>query len=105
MVRCAPNNLLKAAKRDGFIKILPTVGVERFKTDQKKRRFYTFAEIETVCTAALTASKNGRQLGDYILFLASRSALRHVSRAPSRASPSAVIVLSKSESDRFTVDQ
>lgn len=66
---CALNNLLKAAKRDGFLKVLPTSGISRFKTEQKKRSLYRLDQIEKVCEKALTASKNGQQLADYIRFL------------------------------------
>lgn len=65
----ALNNLLKSAKRDGFLKTLPTAELKRFKTDQKSRRLYTLAEIEQVCEKGLEVSKNGRQVADYIRFL------------------------------------
>lgn len=67
---CALNNLLKAAKRDGYLTALPSRGVERFKTDHKKRRLYTLEEIDRVCAKALEVSKNGVQVADYIRFLA-----------------------------------
>lgn len=66
----ALNSLLKSAKRDGYLTTLPTLGVERFKTEQKKRRLYGFSEIQKVCEKALEVSKNGLQLADYIWFLA-----------------------------------
>jgi integrase len=66
---CALNNLLRAAKTDGFLKALPTRDIARFKTEQKQRRLFTRAEIERVCEEALGASKNGQQLADYIRFL------------------------------------
>ena len=58
----ALNSLLKSAKRDGYLTILPTLGVERFKTEQKQRRLYGFSEIQKVCEKALEVSKNGPQL-------------------------------------------
>jgi integrase len=67
---CALNNLLRAAKRDGFLKVLPTSEVERFDVDSKKRRLYSKVEIELVCAKAQEVSKNGVQLEDYIRFLA-----------------------------------
>ncbi len=66
----ALNNLLRAAKTDTYLKVLPTSEVKRFKAVSKQRRLYTLPEIERVCTKALEATKNGVQFADYIRFLA-----------------------------------
>ena len=63
-------HVLKAAKRDNYLKTLPTEDIAWQRTETKARRLYTLAEIESVCDAATTASKNGKQFGDYIRFLA-----------------------------------
>ena len=64
------NNLLKAAKRDAYLKVLPTAETKRFKAATKQRRLYSLQEIEKVCAAGLEQSKNGVQLVDYLRFLA-----------------------------------
>jgi len=66
---CAFNNLLKAARRDGYIKTLPTTGIARLKAEQVKRHLVTKVDIELICTKALLVSKNGVQFSDYLTFL------------------------------------
>lgn len=63
-------HVLKAAKRDGYLKALPSEDIAWQRTDQKARRLCTLAEIERVCDAGMTASKNGEQLANYLRFLA-----------------------------------
>ena len=63
-------HVLKAAKRDGYLKTLPTEDIPWLPTETKSRRLSTLAEIELICAAALTASKNGQQLADFLRFLA-----------------------------------
>ncbi len=63
-------HVLKAAKRDGFLKTLPSADIAWQRTDKKSRRLCTLAEIERICEAGMTATKNGQQLADYLRFLA-----------------------------------
>jgi integrase len=63
-------HVLKAAKRDGLIKAQPFEEVPWLPTETKERRTYNLTEIEKICSAALTATKNGRQFTDYLRFLA-----------------------------------
>jgi integrase len=62
-------HVLKAAKRDHLIKVLPVEDIEWQRTETKSRRLYTQAEIEAVIAAAHKVSKNGRQFADYLHFL------------------------------------
>jgi integrase len=63
-------NVLKSAKMDGFIKILPVEGIQWQRTEKKARRLYTREDIELFCKAALAESKNGAEFTDYIRLLA-----------------------------------
>ena len=63
-------HVLKAAKRDNYLKAMPTEDIAWQRTETKAPRLYTLADIESICDAALIASKNGQQFGDYIRFLA-----------------------------------
>jgi integrase len=81
-------HVLKAAKRDGYIKTLPSEDIAWQRTDQKKRRLYTLAEIDSICAAGFKrmfiegrlanideaneaqSLKNAQQLSDYLRFLA-----------------------------------
>lgn len=63
-------HVLKAAKRDGYLKTLPSEEIAWQRTDKKARRLHTLAEIERVCDAGMSATKNGQQLADYLRFLA-----------------------------------
>jgi integrase len=65
----ALTSLLKAAKRDNYLKALPTSEIKRFKADDKKRELYTLKQIELVCAKGSEVSKNGVQLADYIRLL------------------------------------
>ncbi len=65
----ALTSLLKAGKRDNYLKVLPTAEIKRFKADDEKRDLYTLKQIELVCAKGLKASKNGVQLADYIRLL------------------------------------
>lgn len=78
-------NVLKAAKRDNYVKTLPTEEIGWQKVEKKAHRLFTFAEIESICDAAakplyLTGGlalgsetgiplKNAVQFSDYIKFL------------------------------------
>ena len=63
-------HVLKAAKRDKLIKVLPVEDIPWQRTETKARRLYTQAEIEAVIAAAPEVSKNGEQFADYLHFLA-----------------------------------
>lgn len=63
-------HVLKAALRDGHIKPpLPFEGLDWQRVDQKSRQLCPANEVETLCEAALAASKNGQQFADYLRFL------------------------------------
>ena len=59
-------HVLKAAKRDGFLKTLPTEDIPWQRTETKARRLYTREDVDLFCQAALTATKNGAEFADYI---------------------------------------
>lgn len=63
-------HVLKAAKRDGYLKALPSEDIAWQRTDTKSRRLFSMADVESICQAGLTATKNGQQLADYLRFLA-----------------------------------
>jgi integrase len=63
-------HVLKAAKRDGYVKVLPSADITWQRTETKARRLHSLADIERVCDAGFKASKNGQQLADYLRFLA-----------------------------------
>lgn len=63
-------HVFKAAKRDGYVKTLPTDDILWQRTDKKARSLCTLADIERICEAGMTATKNGQQLSDYLRFLA-----------------------------------
>ncbi|MFZ0827266.1 MAG: site-specific integrase [Verrucomicrobiia bacterium] len=63
-------NVLKNAKIDGFIKILPVEGIPWQRSEKKARRLYTREDVDQFCQAALVASKNGVEFADYVRLLA-----------------------------------
>ncbi len=63
-------HVLKAAKRDGYLKAMPSEDIAWQRTDTKARSLCTLAEIERICDAGLTATKSGQQLADNLRFLA-----------------------------------
>jgi integrase len=67
-------HVLKAAKRDGHIKVLPVEDIPWQRTESKARRLYTRDEIEAVIKAGFKATKNGQQLADYLRFLTATGA-------------------------------
>jgi integrase len=73
----ALRHVMKRAKRDGFLKTLPTADIEWQKSDTKKRELVAPVELDTICETAKEASKNGRQLADYLRFLAYSGARRN----------------------------
>jgi integrase len=73
----ALRNVLKRAIDDQWIKVLPTENLRPLKWTPRKRNLVSQKEIETLCDAALTASKNGREFADYILLMAYSGARRN----------------------------
>jgi integrase len=63
-------HVLKAAKRDGYLKTLPTEDISWQRTEQKSRRLFTREDVDLFCQAALTATKNGAEFTDYFRLLA-----------------------------------
>jgi hypothetical protein len=79
-------HVLKAAKRDGYLKTLPSEDIAWQRTETKARRLHTLTEIESICDVAFKALydgghlakpgetgqplKNAQQLADYLRFLA-----------------------------------
>jgi integrase len=73
----ALRHVMKRAKRDGFLKHLPTDDLEWQKYDTKKRELVSPTELDTICEAAKKASKNGQQLSDYLRLMAYSGARRN----------------------------
>jgi integrase len=61
---------VKAAKRDGYLKTLPTADIDWQRTETKARRLHTLEDIKKVCAEGIKVSKNGQRFSDYLLFLA-----------------------------------
>ena len=47
-------HVLKAAKRDGYLKTLPTEDIAWQRTEQKSRRLFTREDVDVFCQAALS---------------------------------------------------
>lgn len=62
-------NVLKAAKVDGFINVLPVEGIGWEDVERRERPLYTREEISLFCEASKAASKNGQQFADYFRLL------------------------------------
>jgi integrase len=62
-------HVLKAAKRDGFLKTLPTEDIPWQRTETKARRLFALSDIDAICESGMKESKNGQEFGDYIRFL------------------------------------
>ena len=62
----ALRNVLKRAKEEGWIKTLPTDNLRPLKVDQRKRRLYSPAEMEQLCTVAATLPRSGTLLADLL---------------------------------------
>jgi integrase len=69
--------VLKRALEEGLIQRLPTEGLRPLKTTTPKRALVSSADLDALCKAALTASKNGQQLSDYIRLMAYCGARRN----------------------------
>ncbi len=63
-------HVLKTAKRDGYLKTLPTEDIAWQRTEHKSRRLFTREDVDLFCQAALTASKNSVEFTDYVRLLA-----------------------------------
>jgi integrase len=74
-------NVLKAAKVDGYITVLPVDGIDWMSTEKKARPLYTPEDIRNLCAAAfktrmndkaetVPVTKNAQQFVDYIRLLA-----------------------------------
>lgn len=68
--------LFEDAKADGYVQNLPTHDIRWLKVDTKKRQLVTPADLANLCEKALSVSKNGVQLRDYLLFMAYSGARR-----------------------------
>jgi integrase len=73
----ALRNILKRAIDDGWIKNLPTENLRPLQQTPPKRELVTQAEIDKLCAAGLTVSKNGQEFSDYILLMAYSGARRN----------------------------
>ncbi|MEY2410866.1 MAG: hypothetical protein QOF48_3536 [Verrucomicrobiota bacterium] len=73
----ALRNVLKAAMDDGWIKALPTQGMRPLKHTTVKRPLKSLADIDRLCEAAKSASKNGELFCDYIRLLTYTGARRN----------------------------
>ena len=62
----ALRNLLKRAKEEGLIKVLPTENLRPLKVNQRKRRLYTPEEMEKLYTAAAALPRSGQMLADIL---------------------------------------
>lgn len=70
-------NILKRAIDDGWINALPTENLRPLQQTPPKRELVALPEIEKVCKAGLTVSKNGREFADYVFLMAYSGARRN----------------------------
>jgi integrase len=63
-------NVLRRAIDDGWLKRLPTENLRPLKWTPRKRQLFSASQINAVCEAAASASKNGREFAEYIFLLA-----------------------------------
>ena len=63
-------NVLRRAIDDGWLKRLPTENLRPLKWTPRKRQLFSASQINDLCKAAQSASKNGRELAEYIFLLA-----------------------------------
>ena len=73
----ALRNVLRRAVDDSWIKRLPTENLRPLKWKARKRDLVSAAEIDSLCNEALTATKNGQQLADYVRLMAYSGARRN----------------------------
>ncbi len=62
-------NIYSEAIADGLVDDNPCLKVKWRKLDRKERKLVTADELDSLCEAALKASKNGQQFGDYVRLL------------------------------------
>jgi len=67
----ALRNVLKRAKEDGWIKVLPTDTIRPLKVNHAKRRLYTPEEMETLYQAAAKLPRSGQLLVDVLKLMCS----------------------------------
>jgi integrase len=86
----ALNNCLKKAKKDGWLKRLPTADLDPLDHRAPKKKLRPSEDLDTICNEALRrdddgllAYANGQQLSDYVRFMsftgARRESASHVS--------------------------
>ena len=63
-------NVLNKALDAGLIAKLPTDGIKPIPVKTPKREMITHANFQALCAAALKCEKNGKELEDYLKFLA-----------------------------------
>jgi integrase len=63
-------HVFKTARRDGYLKALPTEEIPWQRVEKKSRRLHSQTDIEKVCEVGFRESKNGEQLADFLRFLA-----------------------------------
>ena len=63
-------HVLKAARRDNYLKTLPTESIPWQRTETKARRLYSREDIDRFCKVAFKESKNGAEFADYVRLLA-----------------------------------
>ncbi len=66
----ALRNVLRQAISDGWITRLPTENLRPLKWTAPKRSLITVTDLAAFCAVALTATKNGQQLADYVKLMA-----------------------------------
>lgn len=72
----ALRNVLKMAVDDGWLKYLPTENLRPLKWTAKRRSLVSMADVDRLCEAAISCSKNGQQLADYLRLMAYTGARR-----------------------------
>lgn len=72
----ALRNVLKMAVDDGWLKYLPTQNLRPLKWTARKRSLVTAGDIDNLCAKALSSSKNGQRLADYLRLMAYTGARR-----------------------------
>ena len=66
----ALNQVLKKAKEFHYIRNLPTESVKQLRYVAVKRPLLSMSEIDSICKAGLSHSKNGVEFADYVHFMA-----------------------------------
>lgn len=66
----ALRNVLNRSIDDGWLTRLPTENLRPLKWTAKKRELVTLAEIDKLCEAAVTCTRNGLEFADYVHLMA-----------------------------------